>query len=216
MTCCKPDMDMSGLDGALGDLVAAQLGLGRELLKVLAAGSDLLVEGAKGLRLPAGEGCCDIPEPCWMPKSLGEVYCTLVPGDTGEVCLTVVNEDFRPHDYEVEPAGPDAGAVGIEGADRKFRLGPKERRTVSVRVVVPKPDPGDNRVESCCDCDELDLLIWVKGCSNHYLRWVICRDEKKSRKCCHEVTVVDRPDYEHHWYDHFHVMRPCQGPLQRA
>jgi hypothetical protein len=216
MTHCKPDVDMSGVDTALGDLVAAQLEFGKELLKVLAAGSGVLIDGAKGLKLPKGTGCCDIPEPCWMPKSLGDICCTLVPGDTGEVCLTIVNEDFRPHDYEVEAAGPDAGAVAIQGPDRKFQLGPKERRVVSVRAKVPEPDGRDGRVESCCDCDNLDLLIWVKGCSNHYLRWVIHRDAKKSKDCCHKVTVVDAPNYELHWYDHFHVMRPCMGPLQTA
>lgn len=215
MTRCRPDMDMSGVDSALGDLVAAQLGLGKELLKVLATGSGLLMDGAKGLRLPRGSGCCDIPEPCWMPKSLGEVRCTLGPGDEGEVCLTVLNDDFRPRDYSIVPVGKDANAVDIAGTDRKFGLGPKERRTVSVRVRVPEPsDRDDDRRESCCSCDDVDLLIWVIGCSNHYLRWVICRDSKKSRECCHSVNVVDAPDYELHWYDHFHVMRPCMDPLQ--
>ena len=215
MTRCKPDMDMSGVDSALGELVAAQLGLGRELIKALGAVSDLVLAGAKDLRMPGGCGCCDIPEPCWMPKSLGEICCTLVPGDEGEVCLTVVNEDFRPHEYAIVPAGPDAGVVDIAGPDRKFVLGPKERRLVSVRVRVPQRD-NDDRRESCCACDELDLLIWVMGCANHYLRWVICRDAKKSKPCCHRVTVVDAPDHELHWYDHFHVMRPCPGGAART
>ena len=102
MTRCKHDVDMSGVDSAFGDLVAAQLGLGKELLKVLGAGSALLIDSAKGISLPEGTSCCDIPEPCWMPRSLGEVCCTLCPGDTGEVCLDIVNEDFRPHNYEVK------------------------------------------------------------------------------------------------------------------
>lgn len=205
--CCRPDMDMSGVDSALGELVAAQLGLGKEVLRVLGAASNLVMDAAGGLKLPKmGAGCCEIPEPCWMPKSLGEIRCTLVPGDEGEVCLTVVNEDFRPHDYRISAAGPDAGAVSIEAPG--FTLGPKERRTVSVRVIAPKPDGRDER-ESCCKCDEVDLLIWVTGCAAHYLRWVIRRDAKKSRDCCHCVQVLDAPDYELHWYDHFHVLRPC-------
>ena len=210
MTQCKQDMDMKGVDSALGDLVAAQLGLGKELLKVLGAGSALLFDGAKGLRLPAATNCCDIPAPCWMPKSLGEISCRLIEGDTGEVCLEITNEDFRAHTYNVDAAGPDAGAVQIAGTDRQFVLGPKERRTVSVRaIMVKKQDDNPDRAQSCCDSDDLDLLIWVRGCADHYLRWIICRDEKKSKACCHCVTVIDENDYELHWYDHFHVLRPC-------
>ena len=214
MTRCKPEMDVSGLDSALGDLVAAQLSLGKELLGVLAAGSGQLLDSALGMEMPKGSSCCDIPEPCWMPKSLGEVSCTLCPGDVGEVCLTIVNGDFQHKNYEVVAEGADAGHAGISAQDKSFTLGPKERRVVPVRVVMPMPKGDDNRQPSCCDCDELDLLIWVKGCNNHYLRWVICRGEKKSRTCCHHVDVIDAPDYEMHWYDHFHIMRPCPGPLK--
>ena len=139
-----------------------------------------------------------------------------MPGDTGEVCLEIVNEDFRPHQYEVKAAGPDAQHAQIQQNDRSFTLGPKERRTVSVRVVVPQPDGRDpDRQRSCCECDDLDLLIWVRGCAEHYLRWKICRDTKKSKPCCHCVAVVDAPDYELHWYDHFHVLRPCPSEMGR-
>ena len=205
---------MRGVDSALGDLIAAQLGLGRELLKAIVAGGAMLADGAKGLRLPKGHSCCDIPEPCWMPRSLGEISCTLAPGAEGEICLDIVNEDFRSHKYVVQPTGPDAGAVKIDDKDRAFALGPKERRTVSVRVIVPKVRP--ERRESCCDRDDLDLLIWVRGCAEHYLRWVICQDEKANKPCCHCVAVNDTPDYELHWYDHFHVMRPCPTAMTRA
>lgn len=206
---CKPEMDMSGVDSALGELIAAQLGLGKELLKAFIAGGNILADGAKGMSLPQGSSCCDIPDPCWMPRSLGEIKCNLAPGAEGEVCIDIVNEDFRAHSYEIKPAGQDAGAVQIDQKDRSFNLGPKERRTVSVRVIVPKTDRDPDRRESCCECDDLDLLIWVRGCAEHYLRWIICRDEKAKKPCCHCVCVEDAPDYELHWYDHFHVMRPC-------
>jgi len=214
MSRCKQEMDMSGLDSALGDLVAAQLGLGKELLGVLATGSGQLLDSALGMQLPKGSSCCDIPEPCWMPKSLGEVCCTLCPGDKGELCLTIVNGDFEPKNYEVVAEGPDAGHVAIAANNRNFTLGPKERRIVPVRVVMPLPNNDDGREKSCCDCDELDLLIWVKGCNNYYVRWVLCRGEKKSKTCCHHIDVIDTPDYELHWYDHFHFMRPCPGHIK--
>ena len=214
MGACKPAMDMDGVDGALGDLIAAQLGLGKELLKVLSAGSGLLMDSARGLSLPKGTSCCDIPEPCWMPKSLGEICCNLMPGESGEVCLDIVNEDFRAREYEIMPAGQDAGALQAQAQDTKFTLGPKERRCVSVKAVMPKDDGREDRTDTCC-CDELDLLVWVKGCANHYLRWRICRETKQSKSCRHKVCVIDKPDYELHWYDHFHIMRPCPGPMMQ-
>lgn len=213
---CKPDVDMTGVDSALGDLIAAQLGLGRELLKALTAGGALLADGARGLSLPQGASCCDIPEPCWMPRALGEITCKLATGAEGEVCLDITNGDFRPHSYEVKPAGLDAGTVQVAAKDRAFTLGPKERRTVSVRVVMPKPDRDPDRRESCCEADCLDLVIWVRGCAEHYLRWVVCRDDKSKAACCHCVAVDDAPDYELHWYDHFHVMRPCPTAMAQA
>ena len=213
---CRPDMDMSGVDSALGDLIAAQLGLGRELVKALLAGGGILADGARGMSLPRGASCCDIPDPCWMPRAVGEVTCRLAPGAQGEVCIDIVNEDFRPHSYEVKAAGQDAGVVQVDAKDRSFVLGPKERRTVSVRATVPANDRDPDKRTSCCDCDDLDLLIWVRGCADHYLRWVICRDDKATRPCCHCVSVDDVPDYELHWYDHFHVMRPCPSEMARA
>jgi hypothetical protein len=209
MNSCKPGMDMSGFDSALGNLVAAQIGLGKELLKALTAGSGMLLDGAKNMKLPKGASCCDVPEPCWMPKLLGDVCCQLKRGDTGEICLDVVNEDFRPHQYSVEAAGEDAGFVSVP--KKSFTLGPKERKTVSVKVQVPaeaaNPGGGDNE-KSCCDCDDLDILIWVRGCHSHYLRWSVCITEK-SKERCHSICVADTPDYELHWHDHFHIMRPC-------
>ncbi len=212
---CKPDMDMDGVDSALGELIAAQLGLGRELLKAFVAGGSILTDGAKGLSMPKGASCCDIPDPCWMPRSLGEFTCRLAPGAEGEVCIDVVNDDFHSRNYTVKAAGLDAGVVQIDPKDRNFTLGPKERRTVSVRAIVPRVDSSPNERQSCCACDDLDLLIWVHGCAEHYLRWIICRDEKAKKPCCHCVCVNDAPDYELHWYDHFHVMRSCPSEISR-
>ncbi|MEM7059631.1 MAG: hypothetical protein AAF557_18760 [Pseudomonadota bacterium] len=213
MVRCKTDMDTSGLDSALGDLVNAQLGLGKQLLNVAMAGSKILAETVGDMSLPAGKSCADIPEPCWMPKAAGEVTCNLCRGDHGELCLNVVNCDFRHRTFEVSAAGEDGNLVQI--ANKKFTLGPKERVVVPVRITVPfkGDDDNDDRERSCCDCDALDVLIWVKGCNNHYIRWVICIGER-SGKCCHDITVEDTPDYELHWYDHFHYMRPCPGPIK--
>lgn len=144
-----------------------------------------------------------------MPLDLGEICCDLCPGDTGEICFVVGNEDFRPHEYAVVAAG-DA-AAGVQVSAPTFTLGAKERRVVSVRFRMPQRRP--DRDDSCCECNDHEVVVWVLGCRNHYLRWYLNHlEEGRKSACCHEVVVNDEPDYVLHWYDHFHVYRPCIGP----
>lgn len=203
---CKGD-EGSGFDGiesGLKDLVNAQLGLGRELIRLL-GGAAGLARGLGGVRLPRGHSCCDMPEPCWMPLALGEWRCALKPGDSGTLCLVVTNGDFRPHAYQFVAAGKSAAQVAFSTASAT--LGPKESIAVSATFTVPK----DDRTADDCRCIDHEALIWVRGCRNHYLRWTI--DEvQKSQPCCKEIAVDDEPDYVLHWYDHFYQPKPCFGP----
>lgn len=204
MKDCKPcdDSGTDGIENGLKSLLNAQLLLGKELLK-LAGGATGLLDGLKGLKMPKGHDCCEVPEPCWMPLSLGEVRCTLRPGDTGTVCLVVTNGDFRPHTYQFAATGKSASAVSF--STNSVTLGPKERIAVTATFTVPR----ENRVEDC-RCIDHEALVWVRGCRNHYLRWTV--DEAACAKpCCHEIAVNDDPDYVLHWYDHFYMPRPCFG-----
>jgi hypothetical protein len=153
---------------------------------------------------PKTRTCCDVPEPCWMPEDLGEIECNLCAGGRGALTIRVTNTDFRQRGFEVVAAGPDAGRVTI--APASFSLGPKERRTVKATF--------DANLDDGVDCDELEALIWVFGCRNHYLRWTIDVGHREG-SCCHEIEVRDQPDYEHHWYDHFYCNRQCFGPKTR-
>jgi hypothetical protein len=205
MKDCKPcDDTTSGLEDGLRALINAQLQLGKELLNFLGdAGSDAMGSMSK-LRLPKGSSCCDVPEPCWMPLPLGEIRCTLKPGDSGTVCLVVTNEDFRPQHYLFAATGKSAAHVSF--SQTSATLQPKERIAVTATFTVPK----DDRRPEDCRCLDHDVVVWVRGCRNHYLRWVI--DEMScSKPCCHEVEVHDQPDYVLHWYDHFYIVRPCFG-----
>lgn len=208
MSRCKQPMDLNGVDQALGHLINAQIKLGKEALKLMEVGLGSALDSVKNMQLPKGASCCDIPEPCWMPHNLGEICCHLSAGDVGEICFVITNEDFRPHDYTVVASGEDAGLVQVDKP--QFTLGPKERRVVSARFKVPEKQRPE--AESCCQCNDYEAVIWVQGCHSHYLNWNINTCEK-SKKCCHEVSVDDKPDYVHHWYDHFYVMRPCPGPI---
>jgi hypothetical protein len=210
MKDCKPCDDGNGYDGienGLKSLLNAQLLLGKEVLKL--AGSATGALGAlRGMKMPRMHGCCDMPEPCWMPLSLGEVKCTLKPGDSGTLCLVVTNGDFRPHDVQFAATGKSASAVSF--STTSATLGPKERIAVTATFTVPK----EQRTEDC-RCIDHEALVWVRGCRNHYLRWTI--DESACAKpCCEEIMVNDDPDYVLHWYDHFYLARPCFGPLAGA
>lgn len=198
------DSGTEGLESGLKSLINAQLLLGKEVLKLLGGAGRSAADMAAGIRLPRGGGCCEVPEPCWMPRSLGEVGCKLRPGDTGTVCLVVTNGDFRSHSYQFAATG--ASAAHVSFSTSAVTLGPKERIAVTARFTVPR----ESKDGEDCRCIDHEALIWVRGCRNHYLRWRI--DEvAASQACCHEVAVDDNPDYVLHWYDHFYLPRACPG-----
>lgn len=205
MKDCKPcdDRGMDGIEKALTSLFNAQLLLGKELFKLAGSATSML----QGIKLPKGRNCCEVPEPCWMPISLGEISCKLRAGDSGTVCLVVTNGDFQRHTYQFSATGKSAAAVSF--STESASLGPKERIAVAVTFTVPK----DNQAEDC-NCVDHEVLIWVRGCRNHYLRWTV-NEAASAGPCCEEIVVNDVPDYVLHWYDHFYMQRPCSD-VQRG
>lgn len=205
MKDCKPATDTQGVEDGLKALINAQLLLGKEVLSLLTGAGGGVLDKLGGLKLPGRDGCCKVPEPCWMPLGLGAVRCQLKPGDSGTVCLVVTNGDFRPHNYQFAATGKSAAFVAFSQAGAV--LGPKERIAVTATFTVPT-DRQDGPED--CRCIDHDVLLWVRGCRNHYLRWSI--DEvAQGKACCHEIEVADDPDYVLHWYDHFYIARPCPG-----
>lgn len=207
MSRCRQPMDLSAVDDALGKLIAAQIAFGKAALTLASDAGGLLDK----LGIPQTSSCCDIPDPCWMPKSVGEICCSIATDDVGEVCLLVTNEDFVAHEYRVHAAGEHGGMVQINQPN--FTLGPKERKMVSARFKMPPENPDSQNIESCCLCNDFEAVLWVTGCHNYYLNWYLNRSDE-CRECCHEVDVLDTPNYELHWYDHFHIYRPCIGQIK--
>jgi hypothetical protein len=191
--------DFSGIEKGVKELIAAQIGLGKELVRILGDGGQGVLGALSGLRMPQLATCCgDIPEPCWMPLALGEVNCRLCPGTSGVVRLVVTNQDYRAHNYVIQAAGKDAAHIAVSPA--QVTLGPKERLTVTATFTAPQ------------QAGTHDALIWVRGCRDHYLRWTVTVGDKADA-CCFEVVVDDTPDYVVHWYDHFYCEKPCHGTL---
>lgn len=210
MTDCKTcdDAGFDGIENGLKSLLNAQLLLGKELVNLAGSASGLLGT-LKGIKLPKRHSCCEVPAPCWMPLPLGTVDCSLRSGDSGTVCLVVTNGDFRAHNYQFAATGKSAAAVSFSAASAM--LGPKERIAVTATFTVPK----DGATDADCRCIDHEVLVWVRGCRNHYLRWTV--DEAVCAKpCCREIAVADDPDYVLHWYDHFYMLRPCFGAATAA
>ncbi len=168
-----------------------------ELLKTQMRLGVQLMEAASQIQLPKSKSCCDIPEPCWMPVTLGDFESHACQGATVVIRLMISNCDRIPHNYTVTVAGVDAGMVDLNPTS--LSVGPKERRQVLAKLKIPD-DAKDNQA--------YEVVIWVKGCKEHYLRWRVVAGAPAT-ECCHEVDIEDCPDLIHHWYDHFYCARPC-------
>jgi hypothetical protein len=142
-------------------------------------------------------GCsCRIPPPCWAPQPIGDVACHICPGGTATLRLRIANCGATGRDIRVEAAGK---TPGVTITPSNLALGPMERSFVTASVPVP-PDGATGQ--------EYEVLLWVRGCHDHYLRWIV-KVASRGASCCHEVEVEDCPDPIHHWYDHFYCEHPC-------
>jgi hypothetical protein len=180
----------------VGDSIRMGARLGADLLETIASSS---VARGLTLRMP-GQCCCEIPPPCWMPKSLGTLGSRVCRGGTALVRLGVTNCSPTDRTILLEASGADGGDVEFEPS--KLSLGPMERAEVTARL--PLPATGNEKREA---------LIWAHGCHSHYLRWTVGSGGRSDS--CHEIDVKDCPDYIHHWYDHFYCDHPCPTRQKR-
>lgn len=190
---------------ALGDLFKEGFRLGLDVFDTLTRNQTTEALGqalrSAASRLPrTGAGSCHIPQPCWMPKALGEVVSHVCPGGTATLRIRVTNCSITPRDVRIEVADKN---WNVNVNPPVLMLDPMERGTSVLSVTMPA---------DAATGVEREFLVWVNGCLNHYLRWTV-RAAKRGADCCHEVEVEDCQDYVHHWYDHFYCLRPCQPRL---
>jgi hypothetical protein len=181
---------LADLAAAFGDVARRGLQLGIDFFGSLMSG----VKGAAaGQACGCGAGCgggCEIPPPCWMPKPLGELTSYVCSGGTATVRIQIENGGLAARTFRIDVAGKAAG--GAQAVPATLALGPMERGTVVV---------------SAASADS-ELIVWVRGCSEHFLRWTI-RTDARGGNCCHEICVCDFPRLIHHWSDHFYCQSPC-------
>jgi hypothetical protein len=177
----------------VADSIRSGAMMGADLLQTLV---ESPVVRTLGTRLPMQRCSCEIPPPCWMPKSLGDVRSRVCAGGTAVLRLRVTNCGASGQSFELEAAGPDAGEVNLQPA--KLTLGPMERTVVTATIPL---------AATASSSEQREALLWVRGCREHYVRWTVTVGGGSDS--CHEVDVEDCPDYVHHWYDHFYCEHPC-------
>jgi len=152
--------------------------------------------GGCGCRTSHTRGCgCRIPPPCWAPQPAGEVVSHVCPGGTATLRLCVTNCGAKGR--EVAIRAEDGEGVTITPTGLGLRT--MERKCVTVSASMAADAAAGH---------EREVILWVLGCQDHYLRWKI-RAARRGADCCHEVEIEDCPDLIHHWYDHFYCERPC-------
>lgn len=184
----------------LVEFLQAQGMLGVQVLGLIGTGVSSFMRSALGQMVgPKTSSCCDIPEPCWLPKLLDERDCRICPGASGSVRIIITNEDVQARTTYAMASGPAAAHVTFTpGA---LSLGPKERGTITAVFAVP---PGTDLD------DQLEALVWLRGCRDYYLRWTVI-SSARPQPCCEEIALRDGPDHVLHWYDHFYCARQCHG-----
>ncbi|MBJ7603399.1 MAG: hypothetical protein JF888_09465 [Candidatus Dormibacteraeota bacterium] len=186
----------------LTDIVEDGIELAFRLLGSVAKGPVIVVERMReqapgGLFKRAGCGC-DIPPPCWMPASLGELTDHACAGGTAIVRFRVTNCGAEQRQVRLEAVSP-GHAVQVTGSPKN--LGPMERAVLSASIAIPADADDESRYQ---------ILLWVRGCRDHFLRWTV-KVGRRGAECCHELDVEDCPDLIHHWYDHFYCEHKCHG-----
>lgn len=186
---------------AFSDLIDQGARVGMDLLESLSPSRMPLTMGGtlRDLmrRLPRMPSCsCAIPPPCWAPQPLDDVASHVCPGGTATIRIRVTNCGTTSRDVELQLAGT---LTGITVTPSSLSLGPMERGF----AVASGTLPADSAIGQ-----EFEMLLWVRGCQDHYLRWTV-KVARRGTDCCHEVDVDDCPDLIHHWYDHFYCERPC-------
>lgn len=207
---------LSDTAAAYGDLLKRGTKLGLDLLQSLNDSSTSVIDQMKSpsmiggllpkvktMLAPVTDGSCKIPPPCWMPQSIGDVVSHVCPGGTAVIRLHITNCGATGRDIMIEAKGE---TPGVTITPDNLSLGPMERKYITASVPIPA---------SMTAGYEYEVLLWVHGCRDHYLRWIV-KVATRGASCCHEVEVEDCPDPIHHWYDHFYCERPCKHSFTKA
>lgn len=190
-TACRND----GFDTALRAGTSTLNALVRSIADMARVGMQLN-PFFSGLAIGQARRSCEIPPPCWMPRSAGEIHSLVCPGGTAVLQIRVTNCQARASRVQAAFAKADAATTV---SPSELLLGAMERGRFSAKVAV---------ADDACKGEQKEYLLWVRGCNAHFVRWIV-EPASGVSSSCHEVDIDDCPDMVHHWYDHFYCDRPC-------
>ncbi len=144
---------------------------------------------------------CEIPPPCWLPRTLGELKSIVCAGGTVSLRVRVTNCQARASQVQLKASPED---LQVEIDPQSALLAAMERRWFNIKLTAPA---------DACKGGRYEALLWVHGCNSYYLRWIVDVEQTGSASC-HELEIEDCADHVHHWYDHFYCARPCFNQLR--
>jgi hypothetical protein len=156
-------------------------------------GVDRLV-GALG-RLGSTCSSCARPHACWLPDELPAVESVVSPCGTARLCISVRNCGLTARTVFVAATGSDAGLA--HGAPSTATVGAFDTAELAAEVTLPE------------GTHEATLLVWVRGCHDHVMRWTV-RSHDRGCASTHHVSIEDCPRTQHHWHDHFAQPHACR------
>jgi hypothetical protein len=160
---------------------------------------------ASMMKMPSMQSCCNIPTPCWMPRSAGHVISHVCAGSPASAWIRVTNCGHTTRTITFD----DAAKQLVTFSPVSLTLGPMESGEVKA-TFTPTTTASD------CKDGEQSAIVWIHGCKEYYLRWTIKNVRRGVTCSCHEIHIEDCPDYLHHWYDHFYCPRPCATQGQKV
>jgi hypothetical protein len=153
-------------------------------------------------------GCADAVENgtcgCSGPVRLPDLHLTTFPG--GVLRLEYLVDNFFTVDRNFFLAATGSDASAVYGAPPSLTIGPFETGRLTAVFVAPLP-PGKD--PDCAPAHEMDFVLWLRGCRDHVQRVSVCVRGKGLFDSTVCRRIIERPDCEHTWHDHFATYRPC-------
>lgn len=138
-----------------------------------------------------------IPEPCWYPLFAGAVWSSARPASKATLRLCIHNGGPTARKFGLT----SDGAVDFEPATLTVKPRQTAEATATFTVAADASE-GDKEL----------LQLRVRGCRAHDVDWRV-KAAKHAKPA--ELEIDDRPDYLHHWYDHFYYAHPCLPERRR-
>ncbi|MBI3077042.1 MAG: hypothetical protein HYY85_08685 [Deltaproteobacteria bacterium] len=158
MKTASRERPLTAVSEALLDLMDAGLRAGVEMFEAMGRPMGTLM----GRR--TGPCSCEIPPPCWVPQSLGEVVSHVRPCSTASVRFRITNCGTVSRTITAQAVGA-SGQITV--APASLTLGPMERGHVTASLAIPDDAQPGTTHEAGDSCHEVE----VEDCPDLIHHW---------------------------------------------